>query len=134
MAQEPRSWQPVTLGPDAPVPIGAYSRGARAGRLLFVSGQTPRDPATGAVVGSSIAPQARQTLDNVRRVLGAAGATMDDVVSVTVYLTDVSDWDALNVVYREFFHEPFPTRTVVGVELRGILVEISAVAYPRPGS
>ena len=129
MAQEPRSWQPVTLGPDAPVPVGAYSPGARAGRLLFVSGQTPKDPRTGKIEGDTVASQARRTLENVRAVLKAGGASLRDVVSVTVYLADEKDWDEFNNVYKTVFEPPYPARAVVGAGLRGILVEISAVAW-----
>ncbi len=128
MAQEPRSWQPVML-PDAPPPAGAYSPGARAGRLLFVSGQTPKDPRTGEVEGDTIASQTRRTLENVRAVLKAGGASMRDVVSVTVYLADEKDWGEFNTVYKTVFEPPYPTRATVGAGLRGILVEISAIAW-----
>jgi 2-iminobutanoate/2-iminopropanoate deaminase len=101
----------------------------RAGGFVFVSGQVPRDPASGALAGETIDAQARQTLDNVRRVLDAAGASLDDVVSATIYLADVTEWDAFNAVYREYFREPYPTRTVVGAALRGIRVEVSVVAF-----
>jgi 2-iminobutanoate/2-iminopropanoate deaminase len=112
-----------------PPPKGPYNPAVRAGGFVFVSGQTPRDPATGAVVGRTVAEQSQQTLENVRRVLDAAGATLDDVVSVTVYLADVASWDEFNSVYRNHFHDPYPSRTAVGVALRDILVEVSAVAY-----
>jgi 2-iminobutanoate/2-iminopropanoate deaminase len=131
MAQDPRSWQPVTLGPDVPAPVGAYSPGARAGHLLFVSGQVPKDPRTGKIEGDTIATQARRTLENVRAVLKAGGATMSDVVSVTVYLADEKDWEEFNAVYKTVFEPPYPARAVVGAGLRGILVEISAVAWVR---
>ncbi len=129
MAQEPRSWQPVTLGPDAPPPVGAYSPGVRAGRTLFVSGQTPKDPRTGAIEGSDLTNQARRTLENLRAVLKAGGASMQDVVMVTVYLADENDWEAFNAVYRTVFEPPYPARAVIGAALRGILVEISAIAW-----
>jgi 2-iminobutanoate/2-iminopropanoate deaminase len=129
MAQEPRSWQPVTLGADSPAPVGAYSPGARAGRMLFVSGQTPKDPRTGKVEGDTIASQTRRTIENVRAVLKAGGASLRDVVSVTVYLSDEKDWEEFNAVYKTLFEPPYPTRTTVGAGLRGILVEISAVAW-----
>src|SRR5688572_21584262 len=129
MAQEPRSWQPVTLGPDAPTPVGAYSPGARAGRLLFVSGQVPKDPRTGEVEGDTVTTQTRRTLENVRAVLKAGGASMRDVVSVTVYLANEDDWGEFNTVYKSVFEPPYPARAVVGAGLRGILVEISAVAW-----
>lgn len=130
-----RRWSPVTLGPDAagaspPPPKGAYSPGVRAGGFVFVSGQVPRDPHTGALVGEDdVRAQARQTLANVAAVLAAAGATLADVVSVTVHLADVGDWAAFDAVYREVFSPPYPTRTVVGAALRGIRVEVTAVAY-----
>jgi 2-iminobutanoate/2-iminopropanoate deaminase len=123
-----RQWRPVTLGPDVPPPAGAYSPGVRAGNLLFVSGQVPRDLRTGAVVGDNVAAQTRQVLGNLEAVLRAGGATLADVVAVTVYLADEGDWGTFNDVYRSTFHAPYPTRTVVGARLRGILVELSAVA------
>lgn len=115
--------------PDVPLPAGAYSPGVRAGNLLFVSGQVPRDPATGALVGDDVVSQTRQTLANLERVLIAGGATLNNVVGVTVYLVDENDWGAFDQCYRTVFSAPFPTRAVVGAQLRGIMVEISAVAY-----
>jgi 2-iminobutanoate/2-iminopropanoate deaminase len=121
-------WQSVLL-PDAPAPKGAYSPAVRAGDFVYVSGQVPRDPQTGALAGDDVATQTRQVLRNIEGVLTAAGATLRDVVSVTVYLTNVDDWGTFDGVYRETFTPPFPTRAVVGATLRGILVEISAVAF-----
>ena len=123
-----RAWYPVTLGPDFPAPVGPYSPAVRAGDFLFVAGQVPRDPRTGELLGTTIEEQARSTLANLSRVLAAAGATVDDVVNVTVYLADERDWEAFNSVYRTVFRAPYPARTVVGAILRGILVEVSAVA------
>ena len=122
---------PVYL-PDLPRPAGPYSPAVRGGDFVYVSGQVPRDPATGALAGDDVTTQARAVLGNVRRVLEAAGASTADVVSVIVYLVNVDDWGAFNEVYKEFFKEPFPSRTAVGCDLRGILVEVSCVAYaPR---
>ena len=118
--------------PDAPPPKGPYSPAVRAGGFIYVSGQTPRDPVTGVLIGDDVATQTRQTLSNVQRLLTEAGASMSDVVSVIIYLTDVDDWATMNSVYTEFFVAPFPSRTAVGVSLRDILVEISAVAYVGP--
>lgn len=123
-----RDWTPVYL-PEVPPPAGAYSPAVRAGNLVFVSGQTPRDPATGELVGATIEEQTRGTMANVARVLKSAGATMENVVSVTVYLADEDDWGAFNEVYKSIMHPPYPTRATVGVSLRDILVEISAIAY-----
>ncbi len=128
MSTSDRHWTPVTL-PDLPPPAGAYSPGVRAGNLYFVSGQTPRDPATGQIVGTTIEEQTRLTFANVERVLAAGGAAFSDVVSVTIYLVDEDDWGVVNELYKSVFSAPYPTRAVVGVSLRGILVEISAIAY-----
>lgn len=89
----------------------------------------PRDPRTGALPGDDIESQVRQCLANVKGALAAAGAALDDVVSATVYLADVDDWGKFNDIYKETFSPPYPTRTAIGANLRGILVEISAVAY-----
>jgi 2-iminobutanoate/2-iminopropanoate deaminase len=124
-----RRWTPITLGAEVPPPAGAYSPGVRAGDLLFVSGQVPKDPRTGAVVGTDVEEQTRQVLRNVQGVLEAGGATLDDVVSVTVYLEDERDWGIFNEVYQSVFRPPYPSRAVVGASLRGIMVEVSAVAY-----
>ncbi|MEP6618196.1 MAG: RidA family protein [bacterium] len=115
--------------PNAPLPKGPYSPAVRAGGFVYVSGQTPRDPITGAIIGVDIATQTRQTLSNVRGLLTEAGARMSDVISISVYLQNVDDWAAMNIVYQDFFSAPFPSRTAVGADLRDILVEISAVAY-----
>lgn len=124
-----RRWTPVSLGDDVPPPAGPYSPAVRAGPLLFVSGQVPRDPLTGELAAGNVAAQSRQVLANMCRVLEAAGARPEDVVSVTVYLTDENDWGEFNEVYRETFRPPYPARAVVGAQLRGILVEVSAIAY-----
>lgn len=131
MPDADRRWTPVTLAPAAPPPVGPYSPGVRAGQFVFVSGQVPRDPRSGQLVGSDVRAQARQVLANVRGVLEAAGCSLADVVSVTVYLTDVDDWSAFNEEYKQVFQPPYPTRTVVGAQLRGVLVEMSAVALAR---
>ena len=131
MANPDRGWEPMTLGDGFPPPGGAYSPGVRAGDLLFVSGQVPRDPRTGENTGGDIVAQSRRALDNLRLVVEAAGATLGDVVSVTVYLADDGDWAAFNGVYRETFRPPYPARAVVGAALRGMLVEVSAVARLR---
>lgn len=131
--ERPRSWAPVTLGDGYPPPKGAYSPATRAGDFVFVSGQVPRDPLTGEGVGGDIVAQSRRTLENVRLALEAAGATLDDLVSVTVYLADEDDWTAFNDVYRTTLRPPYPARAVVGAGLRDVLVEISAVAHVRGG-
>lgn len=125
-----RAWKPVGVH-GAPDPVGAYSRAARSGEWLFVSGQVPRDFDTGELLGDDVSSQTRGVLDNLRRVLRAAGADLDDVVSITAYLADIGDWDAFNEAYRGAFSPPYPSRTTVGAALHGVLVEISAVARVR---
>lgn len=129
MASAERGWQPVARSDGVPAPAGAYSPAVRAGDHVYVSGQVPRDPRTGAIAGPDLAAQTRQVLENVRAVLAAAGATLDDVVSVTVYLASMDDWAAFNALYERTFSPPYPTRTVVGAALRGFLIEVSVVAY-----
>lgn len=129
MTQRERQWQPVRLGADVPPPAGAYSPAVKAGPLVFVSGQVPRDPMTGALIGNDVESQTRQVMTNVERALRAAGAELTDVVSVTVYLADVDDWGRFNEVYKTIMPQPYPTRTALGANLRGILVEVSVVAY-----
>jgi Putative translation initiation inhibitor, yjgF family len=123
-----RRWTPVTL-PDVPPPVGAYSPAVRAGDFLYVSGQVPRDMKSGATIGADVVEQTRQVVRNLETVLAAGGASLADVVSVTVYLADPDLWTSFNTVYRELMPAPYPTRTAIGASLRGFLVEISAVAY-----
>ena len=129
MIQRERQWEPVRLGAEFPPPAGAYSPAAKAGPFVFVSGQVPRDPATGELIGTDVESQTKQVLTNVERALRAAGAELSDVVSVTVYLADADDWGKFNATYKEIMPQPYPTRTALGAQLRGILVEISVVAY-----
>lgn len=114
----------------APAAIGPYSQAVQTGNLLFVSGQIPIDPATGAFAGSDIAAQTRQSLTNLEAILEAAGYTCADVVKTTVLLSDMADFAAMNAVYGEFFPANAPARAAFAVkELpRGALVEIEAVA------
>lgn len=115
---------------DAPAAIGPYSQAVRAGNLVFVSGQIPLHPQTGEVVGETAAEQARQVLQNLQAVLQAAGATLQDVVKTTIFLTDLGQFAAVNAVYAEFFPENPPARSTVQVAglPRGVQVEIEAVA------
>ena len=125
---------PIYLPTAFPSPKGPYSPAVRAGDLIYVSGQTPRDPMSGELIGDDVATQTRATLSNVQRVLRQAGAEMEDVVSVTLYLQHMDDWTAVNEIYKEFFSNPYPSRTAVGCDLRDILVEISVVAYVNSAS
>lgn len=129
MPETDRAWTPVH--PRGNAPRGNYSPAVRAGDLLFVSGQVPRDPETGALLGETVEEQTRHTLQKLESLLREAGGSLDDVVSVTAYLQDFGDWAAFNRVYGEVFRAPYPSRTTVGADLGDVLVEISAVAYLR---
>jgi 2-iminobutanoate/2-iminopropanoate deaminase len=110
-------------------PVGAYSQGLRVGDFLFVSGQGPLDPQTGKVVGATIEEQTARVIENIKAILEAGGASLADVVKVSAHLSDVSLFERYNKVYASYFPDPKPTRTTVGSQLMGILVEIDAVAY-----
>ena len=114
----------------APAAIGPYSQAVKAGNLLFVSGQIPIDPATGAFAGEDITAQSHQSLTNVKNILEAAGYTLNDVVKTTVLLADIADFAAMNAVYAEYFSENKPARACFAVKdlPRGALVEIEAIA------
>lgn len=109
-------------------PSGAYSQGLRVGDFVFVSGQGPVDPVTGKM-GTTIEEQTAGVLENVKAILEAGGATMADVVKVTAHLSELKNFDAYNKVYATYFPDPKPTRTTVGSQLLGILVEIDVIAY-----
>jgi 2-iminobutanoate/2-iminopropanoate deaminase len=113
-----------------PAAIGPYSQGVWAGELLFLSGQTPIDPATGKLVEGDAATQTRRVFDNLEAVLEGAGLTMHDVVRCTVFLTTMEDFAAMNEVYGQRFEAPFPARTTVAVAALplGARVEIELVA------
>jgi 2-iminobutanoate/2-iminopropanoate deaminase len=97
----------------APKAIGPYSQAIRAGSLLFVSGQIPLDPATGAMVEGDIAAQTHQVFANLRAILDAAGATFDNVVRTTVFLADMNDFGVVNEIYGTYFSSPAPARATV---------------------
>ena len=114
----------------APAAIGPYSQAIQIGQLLFTSGQVPIDPETGAIVEGGIQEQARQSLNNIKAILNAAGTNMGAVVKTTVFLQDMNDFAAMNEVYAQFFQEPYPARSAVQVGRlpKDALVEIEAIA------
>src|SRR4051812_39168233 len=97
----------------SPTPRGPYSPAIRAGDFIFVSGQGPIDPATDKLSGGDIAEQTRLTLENLRQILAACGATLADVVKCSVFLLDAGEFAAMNEVYKEFFGDTRPARTTV---------------------
>jgi 2-iminobutanoate/2-iminopropanoate deaminase len=116
-----------------PKPAGPYSHAVVSGGFVFISGQGPVDPETGTMP-DAFADQVRQTLKNVRTILEAAGSSLDEVVKVNAYVTDLTRFQEFNEVYKEFFtHDP-PARTTVGTSLLGFLVEIDCIsALPEAG-
>ena len=115
---------------NAPAAIGPYSEAIKVGELVFVSGQLPIDPATGAFAEGGIKELTRQSLTNMKAILEEAGTSMANVVKTTVFLADMNDFAAMNEVYAEFFAAPFPARSAVAVKTlpKGALVEIECIA------
>jgi len=110
--------------------VGPYSHAVRAGELVYLSGQTPLDPATGRLLEGGIEAQAEQCFENLFGVLDAAGLGPDQVVKVNVYLADMGDFAAMNEVYARQFSKPYPARTTIGVASLplGARIEIELVA------
>jgi 2-iminobutanoate/2-iminopropanoate deaminase len=115
--------------PQAPAAVGPYVHAVRAGGLLFCSGQIPLDPATGELVGATAAAQAGRCLENLAAICRAAGVTLADAVKITVYLTDMAEFAAVNEVYASYFEAGPPARVAFGVVAlpRGAMVEMDAV-------
>ena len=116
--------------PDAPKAIGPYSPAVRAGQFVFLSGQIPLDPATGQMIDGDIAAQTRRVLDSVSALLKAAGLSFANVVRTTVFLADMNDFVAMNLVYGTYFVEPYPARATVQVARlpKDARVEIDVIA------
>ncbi|MBR5075799.1 MAG: RidA family protein [Bacteroidales bacterium] len=115
----------------APAAIGPYSQAIDSGAgIVFVSGQLPIDPATGAFPEGGIKEQTRQSLTNAKAILEAAGLGLGNVVKTTVFLADMADFAAMNEVYAQFFTAPFPARSAIAVKTlpKGALVEIECIA------
>lgn len=115
----------------APAAIGPYSQAVRCGDFVYVSGQLPIDPATGAFAGEGIADQTRQSLTNIKSILESEGLSMANVVKTTVLLKNISDFGAMNEVYATFFTGACPARAAFEVAAlpKDALIEIEAVAY-----
>jgi len=120
----------VVLSAAAPKPVSAYSQAIQSGQLLFLAGQIPLDPSTGKVVSGTIAEETDRILENLRAVLLAAGATLENVVKTTVYLTNMADFAAFNEAYARHFTKDPPARTTVAVAALplGVRVEVEAIA------
>jgi 2-iminobutanoate/2-iminopropanoate deaminase len=120
----------LITAPDAPKAMGAYSPAIKAGNLLFISGQIPIDPSTGALVDGDITAQAEQVMRNLGALLRAAGVGFDRVVRTTVFLADMSDFNAMNEVYGRHIVAPAPARATVQVARlpRDVKIEVDAIA------
>ena len=118
--------------PKAPAPVGPYSQAVEVDGTLYISGQIPVNPETGAIP-PTIEEQTRQVMENIKAILDAAGYSFDDVVKSTVLLTDMGNFKAMNAIYAEYYKENPPARAAFAVrELPlGVLVEIATIAYKK---
>ena len=114
---------------QAPAAIGPYSQAVRAGNTVYFSGQIPLDPVTGSLVEGDIAVQARRAFDNLKAVAEAAGGSLDRIVRLGLYLTDLAQFAAVNAVMQEYFAAPYPARSTIEVSglPKGAAFEVDAV-------
>ncbi len=119
----------IVSTPNAPAAIGPYSQAVQVGNTLWVSGQIALDPTTMQIVEGGIEPEARRAFDNLRAIVLASGATLDDVVKVTVFLLDLGNFGIVNQIMAQYFREPYPARAALGVASlpRGALVEVECI-------
>ena len=113
----------------APSAIGTYSQAIRTGNLVFLSGQIPLDPDTMEIVGDDFEARARRVFDNLAAVAAAAGGTLDNIVKLTIFLTDLDNFATVNGVMEDYFQQPYPARAAVGVASlpKGADVEADAI-------
>lgn len=116
---------------EAPAAIGPYSQAVRVGPFVFTSGQIALDPRTGSLVSGGIEEETRRVLENLRAVLGAAGASLDEVVKTTIFLADLGDFAKVNDIYSSYFRREPPARSTVQVAAlpRGARIEIEVIAH-----
>ena len=119
--------------PDAPAAIGPYSQAIRTGDMLWMSGQIPLDPTTMAIVDGGIEAQAARVVDNMQAVLKAAGGDLDDIVKLSILLTDLGDFAKVNELMSKRFRQPYPARSTYQVAAlpRGARIEVEAIAQLR---
>lgn len=120
----------VISTPNAPAAVGTYSQAIVANGMVFASGQLGLNPATGDFAGEDFKSQAEQSLKNVGAILEAAGTSFDNVVKVSVFMSDMANFAALNEVYAQFFKAPYPARSAVAVKTlpKNVLIEIEVIA------
>ncbi len=114
---------------NAPQAIGPYSQAVKTGNLMFISGQIPLNPETGDLVSGSIEDEANQVLNNIKSICEAAGNSLEDIVKITIFLTDLDNFATVNEVMKEHFSEPYPARATIevsGLPL-GVNIEIEAI-------
>ena len=114
---------------NAPAAIGTYSQAARVGNTIWVSGQIPMDPATKELVKGDMEAQVRQAFENLKAIVVASGATLDDVVKANIFMIDLAHFALVNKVMAEYFREPYPARAAVGVASlpRGAQFEVECI-------
>lgn len=123
----------IVFSDKAPVPLGTYSQGVRVGNTVFLAAQTPVVPGTNDIAEGGFEGQVRQTFSNLKTMAEGCGASINDIVQVTVYITDIAKFATMNSIMAEFFTEPYPARTTVGAAslARNTLVAIDAILVLR---
>jgi len=113
----------------APAPIGTYSQAIRVGDIVYLSGQTPIDPATGQMVSGDIEVEIKRVFDNLRAVAEAAGGSLGNAIKITIFLTDLVHFPKVNEIMATYFKEPYPARSTVGVSQlpKGARVEMECI-------
>jgi 2-iminobutanoate/2-iminopropanoate deaminase len=114
---------------SAPTPVGPYSQAIKVGQFIFTSGQAALDPKTGKVATGDFKTQVRRSLENIKAILEAAGATMEDVIKATVLINDMKNWSLLNEVWVEYFKGSLPARTCIQAGGLDSAVEIDVIAF-----
>jgi 2-iminobutanoate/2-iminopropanoate deaminase len=120
----------VIITDNAPAAIGPYVQATQSGNLIFVSGQLPLDPSTMEIVPGGIVEQTKQSLDNIKAILEAAGSSLNNVLKMTIFLQDLSQFTDVNEIYGTYFVNPYPARITCQVAKlpKGALIEIDAIA------
>ena len=114
---------------QAPHPAGPYSQAIVAGNTIYVAGQGGMDPSSGKILNATFEEEVTRTFENIKAILAAAGATMNDVVKVTVYLSDLNNFGRMNEIYKKYFAEAYPARATVGASLLfGTQIEVDCIA------
>lgn len=115
---------------NAPAPIGPYSQAVATGKMLFVSGQIPMDPATGEIIAGDVKAETKKVMENIEAILTEAGSGFEHVIKTSIFLTDMQSFAQVNEVYGSYFTANFPARETVQVSAlpKGVNVEISVIA------